>query len=141
MRLLQNSDQLPHHMKVQFFQGNTSAVSLVGRLKRLADVNPDFRKAAKPLLDNLQNFFSLPAEGQQESQVAEGGLLPPQEQAQAQLARQPKPGQAEQQVLSDLGARPQLAGSEQQSSQRRPPKSQEAPTPPPEESQGEELPA
>jgi hypothetical protein len=58
LRLLGGSEYLPHHMYNQFFQvPEYPATKLVARVQKLADVNPEFRKRAKPLLDSLNEFF------------------------------------------------------------------------------------
>jgi hypothetical protein len=57
MRLLQFPELMPKHMRQQFFQNpKVSALSMVSRLKSLADVNPDFRREAKILLANIQHI-------------------------------------------------------------------------------------
>jgi hypothetical protein len=56
--LLGNEEYLPHHMHSQFFQQPSyPATKLVARLQKLGDVSPEFAKRAKPLLDNLNEFF------------------------------------------------------------------------------------
>jgi hypothetical protein len=80
--LLGNEEYLPHHMKSQFFQQpNYPAIKLVARLQKLADVNPQYAKKAKPLLDNLNEFFPRSEEGQESEGVVRPGLLSPEQQS------------------------------------------------------------
>jgi hypothetical protein len=55
--LLSNTDLMPQHMREQFLNSQLPASNFVRRLRNLADVNPDFQKQAKPLLDEIQGFF------------------------------------------------------------------------------------
>ena len=59
-RLLYHQNLLPHHMREQFMNSNQPAQGFVQRLRHLADVNPEFRKGAAPLLSDLQNLFLPP---------------------------------------------------------------------------------
>jgi hypothetical protein len=69
MKLLANNQQLPRHLRERFFQNpEYPANKLVERLRKLADVNPDVKKKAKVLLDQLENFF----DGEKESAPEEG---------------------------------------------------------------------
>jgi hypothetical protein len=124
MKLLANNQQLPRHLRERFFNNpEYPANKLVDRLKSLAEVNPDVRKKAKGLLDQLNNFFDPEKESApEENQVAQEGLLP---EAQPEKAlqlpqRQLKeagvpPEESARAVLSDLGAQLPLPGSASES--------------------------
>jgi hypothetical protein len=124
LQLLGNHQYLPKHMRNQFLQDpRVSAVSLVQRLHHLAEVSPEFRQRAKPLLDQLANFFQLPPEGQEPEELVANQALVPEAQPLQEPERKllgPKPEESEQQVLSDLGAQLPLPGSAQSKSPRSP---------------------
>jgi hypothetical protein len=78
MKLSLGNQHLPHHVRNMLFNNPGYPVGkLVDRLKSLADVNPDVRKKAKPLLDQLANFFDPEKESAPWPQQELGfGVLP-----------------------------------------------------------------
>jgi hypothetical protein len=143
--LLAGEGYLPKHIQSQFFQApNYPATKLVGRLQALADVNPEYAKRAKPLLDNLNAFFPRNEGDQGWGQVSPSGLLLPEEQGlpQRKLKGEQPPQASEEAVLKDLGAQQQLPGSGRSTSKKGRDTSGEAPTQPaagtsPEEAQSQ----
>jgi hypothetical protein len=59
--LIGGEQYLPHHMLSQFVQvPSYPAMKLVRRIQALAKKSPEFANRAKPLLDNLDEFFPIP---------------------------------------------------------------------------------